>query len=427
METLPKTKEHYLENKQELPRQVVWTGTVEDVPALIVDQTIFYPEGGGQPADQGWLVLGTGEQIRVVGAKKTNHSIVLLLDEKDKDRIPTVGAQVTQSIDWNLRMAHIRHHSACHLLLPIFQEILGEIRPHGAGLSADKARIDFEVEGKIRSGDLRRIENRAHELILENWPMSSRFLPREEAETRYGIETLYWSEPPPPEATTIRVTQIEGMPAYACGGTHISSTAEIGLIKFVSRSRLEGGVDRIEFVAGAPAFKLVQQQLGALEKTSKVFESSTIEVPNFAQRLKLRLKTLDKELKETKIELLKSKTDEFLKDAEKIGTYRIFVTELSDLSLPDLENLVKNLVEKDQRLVALAGATTEKAMLAGAKGELVPDIGLLDVVREAASLLGGGAGGGPTFARGGGPKRDKLKEALKQAKATFIDRLNVKE
>ncbi len=427
MHALPKTEERYLEAKRELSSKVVWMGGVEGEPALVVDQTIFYPEAGGQPADEGWLVLQTGEQIRVVGARKMENSIVLLLDKKDKERIPNIGEQITQRIDWDLRMGHVRHHSACHLLLPVFQEILGEIRPHGAGLSEEKARIDFEVEGKISSGDLKRIENRAYELILENRPMISQFLPREEAETRYGIDQLYWSEPPPPEATTIRVTQIEGMPAYACGGTHVSSTAEIGLIKFISRSRLEGGVDRIELVAGAPAFKLVQQQLKALEKTSRVFESGLLDVPTFANRLKLRIKTLDKELKDTKSKLLKYKTDDFLKTAEPIGQYKLFVAELDDYPLPDLENLVKSLVEKDPNLVALAGSAAEKAMLAGATGENVPDIGLLDAIREATSLLGGGAGGGPTFARGGGPKRDKLKDALKHAKAAFINQLRQKE
>ncbi len=427
MHALPKTEERYLEAKRELSSKVVWMGGVEGEPALVVDQTIFYPEAGGQPADEGWLVLQTGEQIRVVGARKMENSIVLLLDKKDKERIPNIGEQITQRIDWDLRMGHVRHHSACHLLLPVFQEILGEIRPHGAGLSEEKARIDFEVEGKISSGDLKRIENRAYELILENRPMISQFLPREEAETRYGIDQLYWSEPPPPEATTIRVTQIEGMPAYACGGTHVSSTAEIGLIKFISRSRLEGGVDRIELVAGAPAFKLVQQQLKALEKTSRVFESGLLDVPTFANRLKLRIKTLDKELKDTKSKLLKYKTDDFLKTAEPIGQYKLFVAELDDYPLPDLENLVKSLVEKDPNLVALTGSAAEKAMLAGATGENVPDIGLLDAIREATSLLGGGAGGGPTFARGGGPKRDKLKDALKHAKAAFINQLRQKE
>ncbi|MFX0195711.1 MAG: DHHA1 domain-containing protein [Candidatus Hodarchaeota archaeon] len=427
MHALPKTEERYLEAKRELSSKVVWMGGVEGEPALVVDQTIFYPEAGGQPADEGWLVLQTGEQIRVVGARKMENSIVLLLDKKDKERIPNIGEQITQRIDWDLRMGHVRHHSACHLLLPVFQEILGEIRPHGAGLSEEKARIDFEVEGKISSGDLKRIENRAYELILENRPMISQFLPREEAETRYGIDQLYWSEPPPPEATTIRVTQIEGMPAYACGGTHVSSTAEIGLIKFISRSRLEGGVDRIELVAGASAFKLVQQQLKALEKTSRVFESGLLDVPTFANRLKLRIKTLDKELKDTKSKLLKYKTDDFLKTAEPIGQYKLFVAELDDYPLPDLENLVKSLVEKDPNLVALAGSAAEKAMLAGATGENVPDVGLLDAIREATSLLGGGAGGGPTFARGGGPKRDKLKDALKHAKAAFINQLRQKE
>ncbi|MFQ6126111.1 MAG: DHHA1 domain-containing protein [Candidatus Heimdallarchaeota archaeon] len=427
MHSLPKTEEHYLEDKRELFSKVVWTGEVNGAPVLIVNQTIFYPEAGGQPADEGWLVLQTGEQIRVVGARKTENSIVLLLDPKAKERIPSKDEQVTQRIDWDLRMAHVRHHSACHLLLPVFQEILGEIRPHGAGLSADKARIDLEVEGKISSGDLRRIENRAYKLILENRPMISQFLPREKAETQYGIDQLYWSEPPPPEATTIRITQIQGMPAYACGGTHVSSTAEIGLIKFVSRSRLEGGVDRIELVAGAPAFKLIQQQLKALEKTSRVFESGLLDVPTFANRLKLRIKTLDKELKDTKDELLKYKTDDFLKTAKPIGQYKLFAAELEDFALPDLENLVKSLVEKDPDLVALAGSVAEKAMLAGATGENVPDVRLLNAIREATSLLGGGAGGGPTFARGGGPKRNKLKDALKQAKATIIKHLQDKE
>jgi alanyl-tRNA synthetase len=253
------------------------------------------------------------------------------------------------------------------------------------------------------------------------------FKPREEAETEYTADVLYWSEPPPPEATSIRVTQIEGMPAYACGGTHATTTAEIGLIKFISRSRLEGGVDRLEFIAGVPAYKLVQQQIGALEKTSKTFESAVLEVPNFATRLKLRLKTVDKELKEAKAELLTYKLDDFLKDAEKIGAYRLFVSELEDLALPDLENLVKTLVAKDPHLVAVAGAATEKAMLAGATGEQVPDIGLLNIVREAASLLGGGAGGGPTFARGGGPKRTNLKDALTQLKLALTERLNERQ
>ncbi len=424
MESLPKTDAHYLESKRELTSNVIWTGMIENTPAIILDQTIFYPTGGGQPADQGWLILDSNEKLTITDVQKTAQSIALLLAKTNKVQLPAIGTEVTQMIDWNLRMAYVRHHSACHLLLPLFQDVISGIRPHGAGLTEEKARIDLQVEGKIRPSDLRRIENLAYDIILENRPLQSEFLPRAEAESQFDVGHLYWSEPPPPDATTIRITQIKEMPAYACGGTHVSSTAEIGLIKFVSRSRLEGGVDRIELLAGTPAFNLIQQQLSALEKTSKIFESSILEVPTFANRLKLHQKTLGNELKELKTQLLTYQSTDFLNDAEPIGTYRLFVAELGDLSLPDLENLVKNLVAKDPQLVALAGGAVDKAMIAGATGDNVPDIGLLNIVRDASSLLGGGAGGGPTFARGGGPNRNNLESALDEAKSALVKRLS---
>jgi alanyl-tRNA synthetase len=213
---------------------------------VVLDRTIFYPEGGGQLSDTGTMEGKTG-QARVTEAQKS-HGIVVHFT---KGTAMHEGDEVDCAVDWSRRMSLARHHSSTHILLGAARRILGEhVWQQGAQKDVDKSRLDISHYEKVTPDQLRQIELTANRVILENRSIRTYFEERNKAEAKFGVR-LYQGGVV--HGSTIRIVEVEGWDVEACGGIHCVSTGEIGLLKMVKSERIQDGVERLEFVSGEAA------------------------------------------------------------------------------------------------------------------------------------------------------------------------------
>jgi alanyl-tRNA synthetase len=215
---------------------------------VILDRTLFYPEGGGQPSDVGFLDTGE-EKIRVLHTEKLDGIVLHKVKEEKLEKLKhRVGSSLRGSIDWNRRISLARNHTATHLLVAAARKVLGDhIWQAGAQKGVKKSRIDLSHYQRISEEELHEIELIANRWVMENIPVNIEWMNRTEAEKKYGF-ILYQGGVVP--GSSIRVVQISGVDVQACAGTHCDQTGQIGLIKINRTERIQDGVERLEFSAG---------------------------------------------------------------------------------------------------------------------------------------------------------------------------------
>jgi len=310
---------------------------------VILEETAFYPEGGGQEPDTGYLFLG-GKAYRVVDVQKVGDVIL----HKVGDSLPAdvVGDVVRGVIDWERRYKLMRHHTATHVILGVARKVLGShVWQAGAEKSEDRARLDITHYKSLTDEEVRVIEDLANKVVLEGREVRTYFMPKYEAEERYGF-VLYEGgvvlEP------VIRVVEIEGLDAEACFGTHLRNTREIGALKIVKTEKIADGVVRLEYVAGTQVSEYARE----LESKIRVAESL------LGGDLTLRLQSVIKELQDLRSRvaaLKKYYVKELVKliesSAERVGGLRISVIYLDLVESDALREVLKDMSERYEDLV----------------------------------------------------------------------------
>jgi len=215
---------------------------------IILDETAFYPMGGGQPADNG-TINGENGEAKVIDVKASEGKVVHVAKEIVGKL--SEGEQVKGMIDWQRRYALMQNHTAAHLMAEVLRIVTGApIEVVGSGLDVNKARLDVAYESSL-SPILQEIEKTADKIIHERKPITAKMMQRTEAEAFVGkfhesLKTL------PPQIQQVRIIEIKDLHACACGGTHVKNTEEIGAIKILKREAKGKGVQRIEFTAKKP-------------------------------------------------------------------------------------------------------------------------------------------------------------------------------
>lgn len=266
---------------------------------VILDKTCFYPRGGGQDSDRGFLLF-ENSRIDVVDVVKIGDVVVHVI----KGNIPE-GALVKGEVDAERRLGLMRHHTATHVLLEAIRRVLGShVWQAGAQKMPDRAHLDVTHYKSLTNDQLKLIEELANDIVFRNLPVRASFVEREKAEEKYGFEIYQGGVVP---GRTIRVVEIDGWNAQACGGTHVKSTGEIGLIKIVKVDRIQDGVLRFEYKVGKAALDYARELESNLFEISQTFECPVDQVITVANKLKAELKQLRKEN-----EVLKSRIAEAL-------------------------------------------------------------------------------------------------------------------
>ncbi len=411
IDDLPETERLYYEEPERTEFEAVVLDVIERADGegtaydVVLDQTMFYPEGGGQPADTG--TLSTHDATVEVTDVQAHDGVVLHRTHAD----PGKGEFVRGQVDWTRRKRLMQHHTATHVIGYAAREVLGEhVRQAGAQKGTDSSRLDVRHYERISREEVKRIERIANRIVTDNVSVTQEWPERHQAEEEHGFD-LYQGGIPPGES--IRLVHV-AEDVQACAGTHVDRTGDIGTIKLLSTERIQDGVERLTFAAGDAAIEATQRTEDALYAAADVLAVSPQEVPETAERFFEEWKDRGKRIEELKEELAEIRASGG-GDAEEIevGGATAVIQRL-DGDMDDLRATANAIVEEGS--VAVLGSGRDGATFVVA----VPDgvnINAGAVVSELASRVGGGGGGPPDFAQGGGPDADALEEALEEAPA----------
>jgi alanyl-tRNA synthetase len=417
---------------------------------VVLDRTCFYPEGGGQPADHGFLAFGKAK-VEVVDVQKIGRVIVhkvkspyspekiiggtFVQQSKNKaEGMPKKGATVKGFLDWDKRYALMKAHTATHLINGAARRVLGEhVWQHGTQKGLESSRLDISHYRRLSPEEVHKIETLANEAVLANLRVETAWLSRNEAESRYGFRLYQGGAVPGKE---IRVVKTGDWDVEACAGTHLSSTGEIGFIKIVYTERVQDGVERLAYAVGLQALKAVQQQERLLWKVSEVLSAPVEKLDKTAERRVKELKEASATIRklEKKLVALEATTDaRSSADLSSSVTLPVIeVTEFGGIKFykinyhddNDINRMIQTTTEKTKQpgSIALAYCATNKTatmILSGSLDVTQAGFDASKIIKATAPIFGGGGGGRPNFAQGGGTQPEKLQEAVEKAEETI--------
>ncbi len=383
---------------------------------VILDRTIFYPEGGGQPSDVGFIrVKGNKmDKFQVIHAEKVQGIVLHRMDQDDIGKLkPFKGSRITGEIDPSRRISLTQNHTATHLIIAAARKVLGDhVWQAGAQKGVKKSRIDLAHYKRIENTELQEIELITNRLVMRNYHVHTKWMNRTQAEKKYGFR-LYQGGVVP--GANIRTVKIDDIDVQACAGTHVKQTGDIGLIKITRTERIQDGVERLEFSAGEAAVKAVQINDDLLKDSSNVFKVPPEQLPKTSDRFFTEWKGFKNDIERLKDEIA----------GLKIGSLVNYAVEISGTSVlcrvveADMNELVKistDIAEKDGGVdVVIIGNSEGKIVGASSKNAMGKGVKVNLIIKEAASILGGGGGGRPNLAQGAGPNFDKIQDALEFA------------
>lgn len=379
---------------------------------VILDQTPFYAESGGQIGDRGYL-SGDTVLVRVEDVKKESDFFVHF-GHIERGTLE-VGATLTAQIDRSCRRRAQANHTATHLLQAALKQIVDpSISQAGSLVDFDRLRFDFNSPRALTAQEVQQIEEQVNTWIAEAHEAEVEVLPIEEAKRRGAIAMFgekYGDE--------VRVIDFPGVSMELCGGTHVSNTAEIGVFKIVSETGISSGVRRIEAVAGPAVLDYLNVRDKVVRELSDRFKVKPEEVPDRIAGLQNELKVTQKQLDAFKQELALAKSDQLLAKAESVGEFKILVAQLEEVDADGLKTAAERLQQKLGESAVVLGSVPEadKVSLVAAFSKGVNAKGLQagKFIGAIAKLCGGGGGGRPNFAQAGGRDASKLVEALESA------------
>jgi alanyl-tRNA synthetase len=404
---LPPTKLLYYEpsNLKECDAVVLHSKENE----VILDATVFYPEGGGQPCDFGTITTSE-KTVKVSDVQRYQDVIVHTID----DIIPK-GEMVHCTVDWDRRMALTRHQSGTHIILGSARKVLGgHVWQSGAQKGLDQSRLDISHYEKISEEDIEKIELVANETVLKNIPIEKVWMDRGEAERQYGFR-LYQGGVP--VGKKIRVVRIGDFDVEACAGTHLRQTNEAGLIKILKTERIQDGVERITFAAGIASVKHVQKHHSLLRESSETLRVFPDQLPKTVKRFFDEWKSQKKQIEKLRKHGGQSPLNALLDDAELIGDVKVLSQIVEDADKIIFEELLAmgRKVYDMEKTLAILGCDYEGAKLIIARSKDL-DINCAALAKDAGKLLGGGGGGKPEFAQAGGSLSEGLAKAVEEIK-----------
>ncbi|MEK6867659.1 MAG: alanine--tRNA ligase-related protein, partial [Nanoarchaeota archaeon] len=247
---------------------------------VIFDQTVFYPTSGGQLHDTGNLFSETGKKYHVITVFKQGNIIVHVVDTTDGLE---VGAELKQEVDWTRRQQLSQHHTATHIVNAAAKKILGaHAQQAGAKKDVDKAHIDITHYESLTEEQLKEIEKVANEIINKDITLKLDFMTRDDAEKKYGMEIYQGGAVPGAELRMVHIPEVD---VECCGGTHLHSTKEAGEIRILKASKIQDGVVRITFTAGAASQKTDDTQENILNTVKKLLHADENKLPGRTQEL----------------------------------------------------------------------------------------------------------------------------------------------
>ena len=449
------------------PRLVSEATSADGEVYVLLSEVPFYPESGGQAADRGFLVAGSGDATPSAGAVRTDAartdaapaggaraevSRALRLPGGKIVAVATVtegrlaaGTGAMAKVDADRRQATSRNHTATHLLHRALRDVLGEHAAQAGSLVApDRLRFDFSHFGPMTPVQVLEVEDRVNRAILEGRPLSAAVLPYQEA-VAGGAIALFGEK----YGAEVRVVDIAGLSRELCGGTHTRQTGEIGLFKITAESGIGSGLRRVEAVTGKGALQRFREIEATLGETAALLKCEPGEAPEKVQRLQAEIRTQERERERLASKAALSLATAIAEKAEGIGPYRLAAGSLPAMSMDSLRQAADHVRDKlggggggrgagsdgaaagsdgaaagPDGAVVLLGAPTEDGQRVNfvvmvAKSLADKGVHAGKVIGEVARVAGGGGGGRPDMAQAGGREPGKLGEALERGRVVL--------
>lgn len=385
------TKRLYLESpyKVEFEAQVVEKVIWEQKPALILDQTCFYPESGGQPCDK-----GTINEVEVLKVLEDEARIIHLLAENIS------SAKVTGKIEWQTRFDHMQQHSGQHILSQSFHELLGaETLSFHLGEAISSVEMDLR---KISEEEVENVERRANEIVFQDREIKCYFIPEEK------IESVPLRRPPKKKGL-IRVVEVSDFDFSACGGTHVRRAGEIGLIKILKLERIRNNI-RFEFICGQRTLEDYLWKNRILRELSTRFTVNEEEILNTVERLSSDLKSQKRKGKKMQEKIAQYEAQEIIQETKEKIIKELFV----DKTPEEVRFLVLNIIRKGDFVVLFGLKGEERGHLILACSENI-NIDMREIVPLVSPLIKGKGGGRSSLVEIAGEEIVNVEQALERA------------
>ncbi|AOC91870.1 alanine--tRNA ligase [Bacillus amyloliquefaciens] len=383
-----------------------------DTVQILLDETPFYAESGGQIGDRG-VLRSAQAVVTIKDVKKAPNGQHVHEGTVDSGTIQK-GASVTAEVEDQMRSGVVKNHTATHLLHQALKDVLGtHVNQAGSLVTENRLRFDFSHFGQVTKEELERIEGIVNEKIWASIPVAIDLKPINEAK-EMGAMALFGEK----YGDIVRVVQVGDYSLELCGGCHVTNTAEIGLFKIVSESGIGAGTRRIEAVTGKGAYQEMNSQLSLLQYAADELKSNVKDVPKRIQSLQAELKEAQRENESLLSKLGNVEAGAILSKVKDIGGVKVLAEKVNAKDMNHLRTMVDDLKAKLGSAVIILGAVqNDKVNLsAGVTKDLI-EKGLHagKMVKQAAEVCGGGGGGRPDMAQAGGKQPEKLEEALTSA------------
>lgn len=376
---------------------------------IILDETPFYAESGGQIADEGTLE-GEGVLVSVKDVQKAPNGQNLHRVVIEKGTLKT-NSQVFASVNEQQRNKITKNHTATHLLHQALKDILGaHVNQAGSLVEGERLRFDFSHFGQVKQEELEQIEKIVNEKIWENLPVTIDYKPLDEAKAM-GAMALFGEK----YGDIVRVVQVGEYSLELCGGCHVSNTSEIGLFKIVSEGGIGAGTRRIEAVTGQAAYEMMNQQIQMLKEMGEKLKANPKDLLQRIDSLLQELKELQRENESLGAKLSHIEASQLINQTKEVNGVKVLTGKVQGTDMANLRNMADDLKAKlGSAIIVLGTVHGDKVNLITAVTKDLVEKGYHagKIIKEVASRCGGSGGGRPDMAQAGGKDGSKLQEAL---------------
>ncbi len=390
-----------------------------DAGVVVLDNTPFYAESGGQVGDTGHLVAAGGE-FTVADTQKLKGS-VFGHHGSLKSGVLKVGDRLKAEVTDSVRRATMRNHSATHLLHRALRDVLGvHVAQKGSLVDPSRTRFDFSHNQAVTPAEIAEIEQRVNRAILANVAVGAQVMSYDDA-IKSGAMALFGEK----YGDEVRVLAMGDYSTELCGGTHVSRTGDIGLFKIVSESGVAAGVRRVEAVTGENALSYLRDTENTLKRAADLVRGGTDELTQKIEQLLERGKQLEKEVAALKGKLASSAGGDLVAQAREIKGTKVLAARVDDVDGNDLRTLLDDLKSKLGSGILLLGAANgdKVSLIAGVTNDLTAKVKAGDLVKFVAEQVGGKGGGRPDMAQAGGTQPAALPAAVESVFAWVEQKL----
>jgi alanyl-tRNA synthetase len=381
---------------------------------VVVAETPFYPEGGGQIGDRGAIRTEGGALIEIDDTRKANGAIVhvgRLLQGDAGDIRP--GERVMLDVDRPRREAAMLNHSATHILHYALRDLLGsQVHQAGSLVEPDRLRFDFAHTGAIAEGDLQTIEEEVNARIRENAPVVHQEMPYADA-LKTGALAFFGEK----YGDRVRVVRMGDFSVELCGGTHVGRTGDIGTFKLEGESGVAAGVRRVEALTGQGALEAIRRREEILREIGDQLRARDGAALERLQRLLAREKELEKKIRSLEQKLTSGAASPADETVQEVGGVKVVTRVLEGVEPGALRGIADQLRDKHGSAVVALGssvAADKVALLVAVTPDLVGRVKAGEIIKRIAPIVGGSGGGRPDFAQAGGRDPSRIREALQQ-------------